>query len=440
MSRIKKIFAREILDSRGFPTIETEVHLYSGHSGYASSPSGASTGSKEALELRDNEKDRYLGKGVQKAISYVNNELSNLLKDKIDSENQKEIDTLMNELDGTKNKSKFGANSLLSISLAIAKATASEQNIPFYAYIHKMCDIKNKMTMPLPMINIINGGAHSNNNIDIQEFMIQPIGANNIKQAIRMGSEIFHILGNILKEKGFSTCVGDEGGYAPNLKSNEDALSMICLAIEKSNYHLGTEVTIAIDCAASELFNKTTKKYVFKHEKKEFTSKEFTHYLENLCKKYPIVSIEDGQDENDWKGFLYQTKCLGNKIQLVGDDLFVTNVKLLKLGIEKKIANSILIKLNQIGTLTETLSAINTAKKNKYTTIISHRSGETEDTSISDLAIGTSSYQIKTGSMCRSERTAKYNRLIRIEELLPNQNIPFSQYKDFSFFLKKNNN
>ncbi|AEH39853.1 enolase [Buchnera aphidicola (Cinara tujafilina)] len=436
MSKIKKITAREILDSRGFPTIETEVHLYSGHSGCAASPSGASTGSKEALELRDNNKNRYFGKGVQKAISYVNNNISTLLIENIDSEYQKKIDELMIESDGTNNKSKFGANAILSVSLAVAKATASEQNIPFYTYIQNINKNTEKITMPLPMINIINGGVHANNNIDIQEFMIQPIGAYNIKEAIRMGSEIFHILGNLLKEKGFSTCVGDEGGYAPNLKSNEDALSMICLAVEKSNYHLGTDITIAIDCAASELYNPKTKKYHLFHENKKFDSAEFTNYLERLCKKYPIVSIEDGQDENDWNGFLYQTNCLGNFIQLVGDDLFVTNTKLLKLGIEKKIANAILIKLNQIGTLTETLSAINIAKKNKYTTIISHRSGETEDTSISDLAIGTSSNQIKTGSMCRSDRTAKYNQLIRIEEDLEHQNTPFYQYPELSFFLK----
>lgn len=438
MSQIKKIKAREILDSRGFPTIETEVYLYSGHSGCSSSPSGASTGSKEALELRDQDKKRYFGKGVQKAVSYVNNEIANLLIENIDSENQKEIDELMIKLDGTNNKSKLGANTILSVSLAIAKATASEQNIPFYLYIKKISNQKNELTIPLPMINVINGGVHANNNIDLQEFMIQPIGAQNIKQAIRIGSEIFHILGNVLKEKGFSTCVGDEGGYAPNLKSNEDALSMICLAIEKSNYKLGEEVTIALDCAASELYSKKTKKYHLYHENKEFDSLEFTNYLEKLCKKYPITSIEDGQDENDWDGFLHQTKCLGKKIQLVGDDLFVTNTKLLKLGIQKKIANAILIKLNQIGTLTETLSAIKIAKKNKYNTIISHRSGETEDTCIADLAVGTSSNQIKTGSMCRTDRTAKYNRLIRIEESLTNKNIPFYNNPDLSFFLKRN--
>lgn len=437
MSKIKKIISREILDSRGIPTVETEVHLYSGYYGQASSPSGASTGSKEALELRDNEKNRFFGKGTKKAVSYINKDISNELINNVNSEDQSIIDNIMIELDGTKNKSKFGANAILSLSLAVAKATANEQNIPFYSYIKKINKNKKNVTMPLPMINIINGGVHANNNIDIQEFMIQPVGAENIKQAIRMGSEIFHILGNILKEKGLSTCVGDEGGYAPNLKSNEDALSIICSAVEKSNYKLYKDITIAIDCAASELYNKKTKMYHLYNEKKIFNSEEFTDYLEKLCKKYPIVSIEDGQDEKDWEGFLYQTNRLGKKIQLVGDDLFVTNTKLLNLGIKKNIANSILIKLNQIGTLTETLSAIKLAKKNKYTTIISHRSGETEDTSIADLSVGTSANQIKTGSMCRSDRIAKYNQLIRIEETIVKQKIPFNQYSDLSFFLKK---
>ncbi|VAX76681.1 phosphopyruvate hydratase [Buchnera aphidicola] len=437
MSKIKKIFSREILDSRGYPTIETEVHLNSGHIGRSSVPSGASTGSKEALELRDGEVNRFFGKGVQKAVKYINKNLSKALFNKI-ADHQKEIDYFMIELDGTKNKSKFGANTILSVSLSIAKAVASQKNIPFYSYISHLNNSKNQFSIPLPMVNIINGGAHANNNIDIQEFMIQPIGAKNIKQAVQISSEIFHKLGIILKEKGHSTCVGDEGGYAPNLKSNEETLSIISLAVEQAGYSLGEEVAFAIDCAASEIFNKNTNRYQLKSEKKEFTSQEFTHYLEELTKKYPIISIEDGQHENDLEGFIYQTKILGKKIQLVGDDLFVTNKKILKKGIKNKIANSILIKLNQIGTLTETLETIQLAKKNQYSTIISHRSGETEDTSISDLAVGTSAGQIKTGSVCRSERTAKYNRLIRIEEFLPLQKETFKKKIDHFNILKKN--
>ncbi|VFP81557.1 phosphopyruvate hydratase [Buchnera aphidicola] len=435
MSKIKKIFAREILDSRGFPTIETEVHLESGHFGCSAAPSGASTGSKEALELRDFDKNRFLGKGVQKAINYVNTDINKELINK-QSENQKEIDYLMIELDGTNNKSKFGANAILSVSLSLAKATASEKKIPFYSYISQINNTNNKFSIPLPMINIINGGMHANNNIDIQEFMIQPIGARNIRQAIQMGSEIFHTLGMILKEKGYSTCVGDEGGYAPNLKSNEEALSIISLAVEKTNYRLGEDITFAIDCAASELFDKNTKKYRLKNENKEFTSQEFTHYLEKLTNKYPIISIEDGQNEDDWEGFIYQTKILGNKIQLVGDDLFVTNKKILRKGIKNKVANAILIKFNQIGTLTETLETIYLAKKNNYSVIISHRSGETEDTSIADLSVGTSAGQIKTGSMCRSDRTAKYNRLIKIEESLKKQKKTFKKKLNIFKFKK----
>ncbi|VFP78252.1 Enolase [Buchnera aphidicola (Cinara cuneomaculata)] len=423
MSKIKKLFAREILDSRGYPTVETEVHLTNGHIGLASVPSGASTGSKEALELRDGDKNRFFGKGVKKAVNYINNDISYALINKI-PDNQTEIDHHMIKLDGTENKSKFGANAILSVSLAVAKSVASEKNIPFYSYISQLNKSSNNFSIPLPMINIINGGMHANNNIDIQEFMIQPIGAINIQQAIRMGSEIFHTLGTILQEKGYSTCVGDEGGYAPNLSSNEEVLSIISLAVEKSNYKLGTDITFAIDCAASELFDKKTKTYKLIHENKIFNSQEFTHYLEKLASKYPISSIEDGQHENDWDGFKYQTQVLGKKIQLVGDDLFVTNKKIFQQGIDKKIANAILIKLNQIGTLTETLETIQLAKKNKYSVIISHRSGETEDTSIADLSVGTSAGQIKTGSMCRSDRTAKYNRLIRIEESLHTINVP----------------
>lgn len=436
MSSIKKILSREIIDSRGIPTIETEVHLKTGFIGRASCPSGSSTGSKEAVELRDNDKNRFFGKGVKKAINFVNNEIANILIN-TDSSKQKDIDEIMIELDGTKNKSKLGANSILSVSLAVAKATAKENRIPFYKYISELYGIKKKFVLPLPMINIINGGVHAQNNIDIQEFMIQPVSAKNITEAIRMGSEIFHMLGTILKKKGLSTCVGDEGGYSPNLNSNEEALSLMSLAVEKSKYILGKDITFAIDCAASEFYNKKTQLYFLKNEKKKLNSKELTLFLENLTLKYPISSIEDGQDEQDWNGFIYQTKRLGNKIQLVGDDLFVTNEKIFKEGIKKGIVNSILIKLNQIGTLTETLKTIKLAQKNNYNTIISHRSGETEDTSISDLAVGTSSGQIKTGSMSRSERTSKYNRLIRIEENLNTNNSNFFDISKLQFFKKK---
>ncbi|WP_075434007.1 phosphopyruvate hydratase [Buchnera aphidicola] len=426
MLKIKKIHAREILDSRGYPTVEAEVHLNSGHIGSAASPSGASTGSKEALELRDNDTSRFFGKGVQKAVHNINYYISRALVNK-QADDQKTIDSTMIELDGTQNKSNLGANAILSVSLAVSKAVSLARNIPFYSYISKINNSKNNYLMPLPMINIINGGMHANNNIDIQEFMIQPIGAHSIKQAIQMGSEIFHTLGTLLKEKGYSTCVGDEGGYAPSLSSNEETFSLISLAVEKAGYKLGEDITFALDCAASELFDKNTKLYTLKNENKKFTSQEFTHYLEKLTQKYPIISIEDGQDESDWEGFQYQTKILGKKIQLVGDDLFVTNKKIFTKGIKEKIANAILIKLNQIGTLTETLETIQLANKHGYSTIISHRSGETEDTSIADLSVGTSAGQIKTGSICRSERTAKYNRLLKIEESLKLQKSTFKK-------------
>ncbi|WP_343153377.1 phosphopyruvate hydratase [Buchnera aphidicola (Mindarus keteleerifoliae)] len=415
MYKIKKTICREIIDSRGFPTIESEIHLEGGAIGIASVPSGASTGSKEAMELRDNDQKYFLGKGVKKAVLIGNSLISKKIYDK-DARNQEEMDDLLIQLDGTENKSKLGANTILSISLAIAKATAIERKIPFYQYISEINNTPKEYLMPMPMINIINGGKHANNNIDIQEFMIQPKKTKNIKHAIQIGAEIFHNLGKILKSHSLSTSVGDEGGYAPNLKSNEDALNIIQKAIRKSGYKVGTDVTIAIDCAASELYNQDTKKYYLKKEKKEFNSFEFTNYLKNLTDLYCISSIEDGQDENDWEGFKYQTKKLGNSIQLVGDDIFVTNQKILKKGIENKVANAILIKLNQIGTLSETIKTIQLAKSSNYKAIISHRSGETEDTTIADLSVGTSSGQIKTGSICRSERTCKYNRLIRIEE------------------------
>jgi len=429
MSKIIKIIAREIIDSRGNPTVESEVHLEGGFVGLASSPSGASTGSLEALELRDQNKNKFMGKGVQKAVALINEKISHALKNQ-NAKNQINIDRIMIDLDGTINKSKLGANSILSVSLAVAKAAAASKGMPLYKHISEINETPGIFSMPLPMINIINGGQHANNNIDIQEFMIQPVSAKTIKEAIRMGCEIFHVLGQLLKEKGMSTAVGDEGGYAPNLKSNEEALNIIQDAIHRTKYKLGKDIRLAIDCAASELYNKNEKKYYLKGEKIYFSSKEFTHYLEELSNKYPIVSIEDGQDESDWEGFLYQTNILGHKMQLVGDDLFVTNKNILKKGIQKGVANSILIKLNQIGTLTETIEAIKIAKKANYSVIISHRSGETEDVSIADLSVGTSSGQIKTGSMSRSDRTAKYNQLIRIEENLGKKNAPFHGLKE----------
>lgn len=429
MSKIIKVIAREIIDSRGNPTIESEVHLEGGFVGLASVPSGASTGTLEALELRDENKNRFMGKGVTKAVSLINEKISSVLKNK-NAKNQNDIDQTMINLDSTDNKSIFGANTILSVSLAVAKAAALSKGMPLYEHIADINNTPGIFSMPLPMINIINGGKHANNNIDLQEFMIQPISANSIKEAIRMGCEIFHSLGNILKNKGISTTVGDEGGYAPNLKSNEEALNIIQEAIKNTKYKLGKDVRLAIDCAASELYDKNLKKYQLIGENINFSSKEFTHYLERLSKKYPIISIEDGQDESDWEGFLYQTKTLGHKMQLVGDDLFVTNANILKKGIKHGIANSVLIKLNQIGTLTETLETIKIAKKANYSTIISHRSGETEDAFIADLSVGTSAGQIKTGSMSRSDRIAKYNQLIRIEEMLGIKNAPFHGLKE----------
>ncbi|XBC38564.1 MAG: phosphopyruvate hydratase [Buchnera aphidicola (Melaphis rhois)] len=422
MIKIKKILAREIIDSRGYPTVESEVHVEGGFFGLASSPSGSSTGSKEALELRDNDASRFFGKGVTKSVKLINDIINKKLKNN-NANDQESIDNTMIQLDGSKNKSKLGSNTILSVSLATAKAAAAYKGIPLYQHISELNGTSGQFSMPIPMINIINGGKHANNNIDIQEFMIQPINTKTIKEAIRIGSEIFHMLGIILKRNHLSTTVGDEGGYAPNLKSNEAALMIMKEAVEESGYTLGKDITFALDCAASELYDKNKQKYTLVGERKEFTSKEFTHYLEDLVQRYPITSIEDGQEESDWDGFLYQTKILGKKVQLVGDDLFVTNTCLLKKGIKKKIANSILVKLNQIGTLSETLKTIKVAKQANYSVIISHRSGETEDTFISDLSVGTSANQIKTGSMCRTERTSKYNQLIRIEENLKNNKI-----------------
>ncbi|MFP3013839.1 MAG: phosphopyruvate hydratase [Arsenophonus sp. NC-QC1-MAG3] len=427
MSKIIKIIGREIIDSRGNPTVEAEVHLEGKFIGLAAVPSGASRGSREALELRDGDKDRFLGKGVLKAVAAVNGQIANALIDQ-DAENQSNIDKIMIELDGTENKSKFGANAILAVSLANSKAAAAAKGIPLYEHIAELNGTPGKFSMPLPMINIINGGEHADNNIDIQEFMIQPVGAKNLKEAVRMGSEIFHHLGKVLKVKGMNTAVGDEGGYAPNLESTSAALSAIKDAVEIAGYELGKDITLAIDCAASEFYNRKTGNYDLKGEGKTFTSQEFTHYLEELTKQYPITSIEDGLNESDWDGFAYQTKVLGDKIQLVGDDLFITNTKIFREGIEKGIANSILIKFNQIGTLTETFAAIKMAKDMGYTTIISHRSGETEDVTIADLSVGTAAGQIKTGSITRSDRVAKYNQLIRIEELL-GKKAPFNAIK-----------
>ncbi|QBH97106.1 phosphopyruvate hydratase [Limnobaculum zhutongyuii] len=428
MSKIVKVLGREIIDSRGNPTVEAEVHLEGGFVGLAAAPSGASTGSREALELRDGDKARYMGKGVLKAVAAVNGPIAQAVMGK-DAKDQANIDKIMIDLDGTENKSKFGANAILAVSLAAAKAAAASKGMPLFEHIAELNGTPGKFSMPLPMMNIINGGEHADNNVDIQEFMIQPIGAKTLKEAVRIGSEVFHNLAKVLKSKGMSTAVGDEGGYAPNLESNAAALAAIKEAVEQAGYVLGKDVTLAMDCAASEFYNKETGNYELKGEGKTFTSQEFTHYLEELTKQYPIVSIEDGLDESDWDGFAYQTKVMGDKIQLVGDDLFVTNTKILKEGIEKGIANSILIKFNQIGSLTETLAAIKMAKDAGYTAVISHRSGETEDATIADLAVGTAAGQIKTGSMSRSDRVAKYNQLIRIEEALGDR-APFHGLKE----------
>ncbi len=428
MSKIVKVIGREIIDSRGNPTVEAEVHLEGGFVGMAAAPSGASTGSREALELRDGDKSRFLGKGVLKAVGAVNGPIAQALLGQ-DAKDQAKVDQIMIDLDGTENKSNFGANAILAVSLANAKAAAASKGLPLYAHIAELNGTPGKYSMPLPMMNILNGGEHADNNVDIQEFMIQPVGAPSLKEAVRMGSEIFHHLAKVLKAKGMNTAVGDEGGYAPNLGSNVEALADIKEAVKAAGYELGKDVTLAMDCAASEFYNKETGMYELKGEGRTFTSQEFTHYLEELTKEYPIVSIEDGLDESDWDGFAYQTKVMGDKIQLVGDDLFVTNTKILKEGIEKGIVNSILIKFNQIGSLTETLAAIKMAKDAGYTAVISHRSGETEDATIADLAVGTAAGQIKTGSMSRSDRVAKYNQLIRIEEAL-GERAPFHGRKE----------
>ncbi len=414
MSEIVDVYAREIMDSRGNPTVEVEVFLESGAFGRAAVPSGASTGEREALELRDGDTARYLGKGVLTAVSNVNNEIADELIG-MDADDQVGIDQKMLEMDGTEYKSKLGANAILGVSLAVAKAAAEEANQPLYKYIGGA----NARELPLPMMNILNGGAHADNNVDIQEFMIMPAGAKCFAEALRMGAEVFHALKGVLKAKGYNTAVGDEGGFAPNLKSNEEALEVIMEAIVKAGYKPGDDILLALDVASSELFDKDKGVYTLENESQKIkTPTEMVDFYENLVNKYPIISIEDGMAENDWDGWKQLTDRLGTRIQLVGDDLFVTNPAILKEGIQKGIANSILIKLNQIGTLTETLEAIEMAKRAGYTTVISHRSGETEDTTLADLAVAVNAGQIKTGSLCRTDRVAKYNQLLRIEDEL----------------------
>jgi enolase len=414
MSKISNIQAFELMDSRGNPTISAEVTLASGEVGVACAPSGASTGSREALELRDGDASRYMGKGVLKAVGNVNGPIKDLLMGS-DAVDQRALDAIMIDADGTENKEKFGANAILAVSLAAAKAAAQSRNIPLYQHI---ADINGttEFSMPVPMMNIINGGEHADNNVDIQEFMIQPVAAPTFAEALRAGAEIFHSLKKVLSGRGLSTSVGDEGGFAPNLPSNEAALEVIGEAVANAGYKLGSDITLALDCAASEFYHDGV--YDLAGEGKQFSSEGFSDYLNALANKHPIISIEDGLDESDWDGWKYLTDIAGDRIQLVGDDLFVTNTKILKRGIDTGVANSILIKFNQIGSLSETLDAIAMAKAAGYTAVISHRSGETEDTTIADLAVATAAGQIKTGSLCRSDRVAKYNRLLRIEAQL----------------------
>ena len=430
MATIKNIRAREVLDSRGNPTIEADVELDSGVMGSACAPSGASTGSREALELRDKDPSRYLGKGVLKAVQNVNTEIRQALLGH-DAADQQALDKVMLELDGTENKSKLGANAILAVSLAAAKAAATDAGLPLYAHIANLNGSSGIYSLPVPMMNIVNGGEHADNNVDIQEFMVQPTGAASFSEALRYGAEIFHALKSVLKKQGLSTAVGDEGGFAPNLHSNAAALDSILQAIEIAGFRPGTDIHLALDCAASEFYEDG--KYLLKGENKSFDSGQFADYLHGLSENYPILSIEDGMDESDWEGWAKLSAQIGDKVQLVGDDLFVTNTKILQRGIDESIANSILIKFNQIGSLTETLAAINMAKAADFTAVISHRSGETEDTTIADLAVATAAGQIKTGSLCRSDRVAKYNRLLRIEEELGGNSV-FNGIKEFSKF------
>ncbi|MBE0435310.1 MAG: phosphopyruvate hydratase [Methylomicrobium sp.] len=414
MAEIVDIRAREILDSRGNPTIETDVVLSSGFIGSAMVPSGASTGEREAIELRDGDKSRYLGKGVLKAVDNVNTEIRSAILG-MDAGEQSAIDQKMIELDGTENKGRLGANAILSVSMAAAHAEAKDAGLPLYNYMNT----SGEFIMPVPMMNIINGGSHADNSVDLQEFMILPVGAPNFREAIRYGAEVFHNLAKVLKGKGLATTVGDEGGFAPNLSSNEEAIEVILEAIEKAGYKAGQDIYLGMDAASSEYYKDG--KYVLSAENRSFTSEEMTDFFVEWVKKYPIISIEDGLDQNDWAGWKIHTEKLGGMIQLVGDDLFVTNPKTLKEGIEKGIANSILIKVNQIGTLTETLDAVHTAQAAGYSAVVSHRSGETEDTTIADLVVATGTGQIKTGSLSRSDRVAKYNRLMKIEDELGSQ-------------------
>ncbi len=409
MSSIVDVVAREILDSRGNPTVEADVLIESGVMGRAAVPSGASTGSREALELRDKDSTRYGGRGVLRAVEHINTEISEAIMG-LDAQEQAFIDRTLIDLDGTENKSRLGANALLAVSMAVAKAAADESGLPLYRYFGG----SGSMQMPVPMMNVVNGGAHANNSLDIQEFMIVPVGAQSFREALRCGAEVFHALKKILDAKGMSTSVGDEGGFAPNLASNEAALALVLEAIDKAGYQPGAEVLLALDCASSEFYKDG--RYVLGSENLKLSSREFADYLAALADKYPIVSIEDGMAESDWEGWKVLTGRLGRKVQLVGDDVFVTNTKILREGIQLGVANSILIKVNQIGTLTETFEAIEMAKRAGYTAVISHRSGETEDTTIADIAVGTNVLQIKTGSLSRSDRVAKYNQLLRIEE------------------------
>ncbi|MFB3170512.1 phosphopyruvate hydratase [Neobacillus sp. 179-C4.2 HS] len=415
MPFIADVYAREVLDSRGNPTVEVEVFTESGAFGRALVPSGASTGEYEAVELRDGDKERYLGKGVLKAVDNVNEIIApHLVGEEYSVLDQVAIDQALIELDGTENKGKLGANAILGVSMAVAHAAANYLDIPLYQYLGGF----NSKQLPVPMMNIVNGGEHADNNVDIQEFMVMPVGAPNFREALRMGAEIFHSLKSVLKEKGLNTAVGDEGGFAPNLGSNEEALQTIVQAIEKAGYKPGEEVFLAMDAASSEFYNKEDGKYHLKGEGVVKTSAEMVDWYEDMATKYPIISIEDGLDENDWEGHKLLTERLGKKVQLVGDDLFVTNTKKLSEGIEKGIGNSILIKVNQIGTLTETFDAIEMAKRAGYTAVISHRSGETEDNTIADIAVATNAGQIKTGAPSRTDRVAKYNQLLRIEDQL----------------------
>ena len=420
MSKIKRIHAREILDSRGNPTVEAEVSLENDIQSRASVPSGASTGEYEAVELRDNDQSRYLGKGVTKAVDNVNKIISpNLIGE--DIFNQKKIDQIMINLDGTHNKNKLGANAMLAVSIASLRAAS----ICNKTYMYQLLSDNDNFIMPMPMMNVLNGGSHADNNVDIQEFMIIPVGAHSFKHSLQMGAEIFHNLKSILKNKGLSTSVGDEGGFAPNLKSNEEALTLLCESVEKSGYNLDIDVRFALDVASSELYDMDSKKYCLSSENEQYDSKELINYYKNLCNKYPIISIEDGLDQNDWDGWVKMNKTLGDKVQLVGDDLTVTNTEILRKAINQKAINAILIKLNQIGTVSETIEAIKLAQSNNLGVVVSHRSGETEDVTIADLAVGTSAGQIKTGSLARTDRVAKYNQLLRIEEQLKDKTTIF---------------